>query len=155
MRRTVRREMPRKDAWDNKGGGDIALKFSKDLKFGQENEAKIAEIFEGSELEVKTERDMWANTGNIAIEVARGSAKNPTGLTLSKSDNWIQALSFKDEIVGFLGFPTKKLLSFVRWLYKTKKVRLVPMGDGLKTFGILIPLDKLFNWYVLFLDSEK
>ena len=147
--------MPRNKGWDNKGGSDIALKFSKDLKFGQENEAVISDILEGSDIEVKTERDMWANTGNIAIEIARGSLDKPTGLTLSKSDNWVQALSFSGEIVAFITFPTKKLLSFVRWLYKTQKVKVIPMGDGLKTFGVLIPLSKLFDWYVTFLDSER
>jgi hypothetical protein len=147
--------MPLNKAWDTEGGGDITLKFSQDLKFGKENEAKIVDMLENSSIEVKTERDMWANTGNIAIEIARGNLSNPTGLTLSKSDVWIQALSFKGEIVGFLCFSTQRLLSFVRWLYRAKKVKAIPMGDGLKTFGVLIPLSKLFDWYVTFLDLEK
>ena len=44
--------------------------FDIDLDFGQVYEEKVRKLFEGKGgIEVKTERDMWKRTGNIAIEV--------------------------------------------------------------------------------------
>jgi hypothetical protein len=44
--------------------------FDVDLDFGQIYEEKIKNLFEGDgRIEVKTERDIWADTGNMAIEI--------------------------------------------------------------------------------------
>ena len=46
-------------------------KFDIDLKYGQEREQKVASLLDAdkNKIEVKTERDWWYKTGNIAIEV--------------------------------------------------------------------------------------
>ena len=45
-------------------------KFDLDLKFGQLGEDFVRDMQGGNtKIEVKTERDIWKNTGNIAIEI--------------------------------------------------------------------------------------
>ena len=45
-------------------------KFDVDLEFGQQWEKHIDEMFSGAKTcEIKTERDRWASTGNICIEI--------------------------------------------------------------------------------------
>jgi hypothetical protein len=43
-------------------------KFDLDLEYGQVREDKIAEMLQDKKIEVKSERDIWQTTGNIAIE---------------------------------------------------------------------------------------
>ena len=44
--------------------------FDIDLEFGKMGEKFVEKVFEGnSKVEVKTERDIWKNTGHIAIEL--------------------------------------------------------------------------------------
>ena len=43
-------------------------KFDLDLQYGKVREKKIAEMLENKKIEVKSERDIWQKTGNIAIE---------------------------------------------------------------------------------------
>ena len=46
-------------------------KFDIDLKYGKERESKVASLLiaDKDKVEVKTERDWWHKTGNIANEV--------------------------------------------------------------------------------------
>ena len=44
-------------------------KFDIDLKYGQDRENRIEKILKEGKLEVKTERDWWFKSGNIAIEI--------------------------------------------------------------------------------------
>ncbi len=43
-------------------------KFDLDLEYGQVREDKVAEMLQDKKIEVKSERGMWMNTGNIAVE---------------------------------------------------------------------------------------
>ena len=43
-------------------------KFDIDLKYGQIREDHISAMFKDKKIEVKTERDWWYKTGNIALE---------------------------------------------------------------------------------------
>ena len=53
-------------------------KFDLDLKYGQMREKQVHNMFYNKKIEVKTERDWWAKTGNIAIEVECNG--KPSGL---------------------------------------------------------------------------
>ena len=44
-------------------------KFDIDLEFGEKFEKSLAKILTLGKIEVKTERDKWKKTGNIAIEL--------------------------------------------------------------------------------------
>ena len=48
----------------------VLRKFDVDLEFGKHWEEHVDEVFSGAtKCEVKTERDKWASTGNICIEI--------------------------------------------------------------------------------------
>lgn len=67
-------------------------KFDIDLKYAQIFEELFVNIMEGKELvEIKTERDIWKNTGNIAIEwESRGKL---SGIAATKADWWVHFLA--------------------------------------------------------------
>ena len=43
-------------------------KFDLDLQYGQVREQMVADMLQNKKIEVKSERDVWQRTGNIAIE---------------------------------------------------------------------------------------
>ena len=58
-------------------------KFDVDLEYGQQREKEIANILEKGKLEVKSERNWWWKTNNIAIEVE--SYGMPSGIKTTKA----------------------------------------------------------------------
>ena len=88
------------DVLIEKGGQFVPLTegyckgFDLDLEFGKMGEEFTQQVFEGnSKVEVKTERDIWVNTGNVAIEI-RCNGK-PSGLSTPESTVWVHLLSHK------------------------------------------------------------
>ena len=53
-------------------------KFDLDLKYGQIREKRVADLLQGSKVEIKTERAWWRKTGNIAIAVSYTHLTLPT-----------------------------------------------------------------------------
>ena len=47
---------------------DNRKKFDLDLAYGKVRENMVADMLQDKKIEVKSERDMWARTGNIALE---------------------------------------------------------------------------------------
>ena len=84
-------------------------KFDIDLKYGQEREKKIVSLLDQdkNKLEVKTERDWWAKTGNIAIEVECWG--KPSGLSKTEADYWVHILAIGKEDYCKLIFEVPKL----------------------------------------------
>ena len=73
--------------------------FDMDLEFGKMGEEFTQEVFEGnSKVEVKTERDIWVTTGNVAIEI-RCNGK-PSGLSTTEASVWIHLLAHNGVIKG-------------------------------------------------------
>ena len=72
--------------------------FITDLKYGTDSEKNIAEILglNGKEFEVKTERDWWTKTGNIAIELECN--KKPSGINVTQARYWVHAFQDKDDL---------------------------------------------------------
>ena len=71
---------------------DEMKKFDLDLKFGHLGEDFVRDMQNGNTMiEVKTERDIWKNTGNIAIEIRCNSV--PSGISTTGSAVWIHLLS--------------------------------------------------------------
>ena len=116
--------------------------FDIDLDFGQVYEEKIRKIFQGKGgIEVKTERDMWKRTGNIAIEVSyRGS---PSGLSSTNADWWVHILSDNGEIDTAFMFEVNKLRKKIRRLVSRKEARIVMGGDNNESKIVLVPISKL------------
>ncbi len=113
-------------------------KFDIDLEFGQVWEKYIDDMFSGAKTcEVKTERDRWAGTGNICIEVE--SYGKPSGLTSTEAEIWVHNLVKDDELVCSLMFNTDKLRSIL----KDMKPYTVMGGDNKASKIQLVPLNRL------------
>ena len=121
----------------------INNKFDLDLDFGKVGEKYIEQVFEGDgRIEVKTERDIWATTGNIAIEVrCRGKL---SGISTTDARTWIQLLSIKNTIKGGFVMPVKQLKSRIKELHERGEARLVMGGDDDASQMVLLPIKKLF-----------
>ena len=122
----------------------INNKFDLDLDFGKVGEKYIEQVFEGDgRIEVKTERDIWATTGNIAIEVrCRGKL---SGISTTDAQTWIQLFSLKDDIKGGFIMPVKQLKARIKELHESGDARLVMGGDDDASQMVLVPINKLFN----------
>ena len=100
--------------------------FITDLKYGTDSEKNIAKILglDGKEFEVKTERDWWTKTGNIAIELECN--KKPSGINVTKAKYWVHAFQDKAGLFCFIIMPVKILKKIVKKLVdnnvKTRKV---------------------------------
>ena len=66
-------------------------KFDVDLEFGEKFEKSVAKILTLGKVEIKTERDTWKRTGNIAIELS--SRVKLSGLNTTQADWWAQVLT--------------------------------------------------------------
>jgi len=118
----------------------MSSKFDIDLKFGQIYEEKIKSIFSGK-IEVKTERDKWKETGNIAIEI-RYKGK-PSGLSITEADWWFHLLSYKDEIeLGFM-FKVSRLKKMIKNKMKKDKVCILYGGDNNESELVIIPIKEI------------
>ena len=119
------------------------VNFDVDLQFGQEWESRMKAVFrKGTKTEIKAERDKWAATGNIAIEVFNGD--KPSGLSVTDADYWIHVLSLEGEMEGAIIFEVGKLKKKVKRLLKEKKARFADGGDYDRAKLVLIPLKDLF-----------
>ena len=118
-------------------------KFDIDLEFGEKFEKSLAKILTLGKIEVKTERDKWKKTGNIAIELmSRGKL---SGLTVTKAEWWCQILTIKGDIVGVYMVPVKKLKKIVKKSVEFGRGRVVMGGDNDTSEIALIPLEDLTN----------
>ena len=118
--------------------------FDLDLKFGKMGEEFVQGVLEGdSKIEVKTERDKWKETGNLAIEI-RYNGK-PSGLSTTGASAWIHLLSYKDDIVGGFILNVKKLKERVKELNEQEKVKIVMGGDDKMSQLVLVPIKEVFD----------
>ena len=119
-------------------------KFDLDLDFGKVGEKYIEQVFEGDgRIEVKTERDIWASTGNIAIEVrCRGKL---SGISTTDARTWIHLLSVDNVIKGGFIMPVKQLKARIKELHESDVARLVMGGDDDASQMVLIPINKIFK----------
>lgn len=115
-------------------------KFDIDLEFGQHWEEHIDELFKGVKTcEVKTERDKWAKTGNICIELE--SWNKPSGINATTSDIWVQNLVKGDKLLASIMIPTDVL----RELLDKLPDRTVMGGDNNASKLRLVSLLKLME----------
>ena len=119
-------------------------KFDIDLEFGADYENKICDILEGgSKIEVKTERDIWRTTGNIAIEYKRGNSLS--GISNTEADYWVHNLVYKDEMILSFIFPVERLRKTVRKMVKDGSAKMMSGGDYNKSKLILLPIKDLIS----------
>ena len=115
-------------------------KFDIDLEYGQVREQLVADMLQNKKIEVKSERDMWQRTGNIAIEYQ--SYGKPSGIDATESDYWFHNLCVGDDTFCTLVFDTKSLKRIINNLdYK----RSVSGGDNNASRMYLLNIQKLFS----------
>jgi len=116
-------------------------KFDIDLDFGKVGEKAVEEMFEGDgKIEVKTEREIWKRSKNIAIEIRdRGKL---SGISTTKAKTWIHML---DGGGGGFIFPVKELKKKIKKRQEEGKLKLIMGGDDNAAQLALLPIDELFT----------
>jgi len=115
-------------------------KFDIDLEYGQVREQLVADMLQDKKIEVKSERDLWQRTGNIAIEYE--SYGKPSGIDATESDYWFHNLCVGEDTFCTLVFNTESLKKIINNLdYK----RSVSGGDNNASKMYLLNLQKLFS----------
>jgi hypothetical protein len=129
-------------------------KFDLDLEYGTIREEKIAEMLTNKKIEVKSERDMWQRTGNIAIEYE--SWNKPSGINATESDYWFHNLCIGENEYCTLVFKTDVLRKIVD---KLDYFKTVAGGDHKASKMYLVNIQKLFSSDVIKafkeLDNDK
>ena len=115
-------------------------KFDIDLDFGKVGEKAVEEMLEGDgTIEVKTEREIWKTTGNIAIEIrCRGKL---SGISITTAKTWIHML---DGGGGGFIFPVKELKDKIKKRQDEGKLKLIMGGDDNAAQLALLPISELF-----------
>jgi|TARA_R110002020_G_scaffold22039_1_gene74576 hypothetical protein len=115
-------------------------KFDIDLQYGKVREKNVASMLQDKKIEVKSERDMWQRTGNIAIEYQ--SYGKPSGIDATTSDYWFHNLCVGEETFATLVFKTDSLRKIIKNLDKKKSVS---GGDNNASRMYLLNIQKLFS----------
>lgn len=118
-------------------------KWDIDLSFGEQNEEKLVRILKHGKIEVKTERDKWRKTGNIAIELSYFGKKS--GLAITEADWWATILSWKDDVKGVILIPVTNMKKIVKNSVKNGRGVIVMGGDEGASELALVPLEDLVN----------
>ena len=120
------------------------LHVKKDMLFGKIGEEFTEKLFEGNtKIEIKTERDIWKNTGNIAIEI-RCKGK-PSGISTTTSSVWMHLLAYKGVIEGGFILKVDKLKAKIKKLQESGNLKMVMGGDFNESQMVLLPIKELFE----------
>ena len=125
-------------------------KFDIDLNYGEVREKQVADMLQNKKIEVKSERDMWQRTGNIAVEYE--SYGKPSGIKATESDYWFHNLCIGEETYATLVFRTDVLRSIINSLDYTKSVN---GGDHNASKVYLLNIQKLFSSDVIKAFRER
>ena len=122
---------------------EVQQKFDHDLAFGKLGEDFVKNFqSENNKIEVKTERDIWKSTGNIAIEIRCRGKKS--GISVTEAETWIHLLSYKNKIESGFILRTKFLKDKIVEMHKNKTIKIVMGGDDNMSQMVLIPIKELF-----------
>lgn len=117
-------------------------RFDIDLKFGKIYEDVLSKVLTDKTIEVKSERDIWKTTGNIAIEyMSRG---NLSGIATTEADWWAHLLVDNDEIRGIIMLPVPELKAKIKKMKKLGIAQETVGGDDNTSRLVLLPINKIF-----------
>ena len=121
-------------------------KFDLDLQYGQQGERWLTWLgTDQAKVEVKTERDAWAITGNAVFEYeCRGK---PSGIAVTEADYWCHILRLNDLPQATYLWRTEDLKVFLRKCLSTQGYagsRSTSGGDDLASKVILVPIPNLW-----------
>ena len=119
-----------------------------DLPFGIKYEGTLSELLTAKTnklIEVKTERDIWKDTGNIYVEFIW--RETFSGIITTEADWWATILTLDGVIEGIILLPTKLMRAKVKKLIK-KGIAQYPVsgGDNNDSQGALVPIKELMNY---------
>ena len=123
---------------------DNRKKFDLDLAYGKVRENMVADMLQDKKIEVKSERDMWARTGNIAIEYQ--CYVKPSGIKATEADYWFHNLCIGDDTFATLVFNVDALKRIIDNLDFKKSVS---GGDNNASRMYLLNIQKLFSTDVI------
>tara|TARA_R100001460_G_scaffold1045_3_gene4278 strand:- start:29 stop:472 length:444 start_codon:yes stop_codon:yes gene_type:complete len=115
-------------------------KFDIDLEYGKVREQQVADMLQDKKIEVKSERDVWQKSGNIAIEYE--CYGKPSGINATESDYWFHNLCIGSETFATIVFDTASLKRIIDNL---DNKRVVSGGDHNASKMYLLNLQKLFS----------
>ena len=115
-------------------------KFDIDLSWGQMFEKKLEDILRNKKIEVKTERDIWKVSGNIAIEYQYKGRKS--GIAVTQAEWWAHILQDNEDIKCILLMPTEELKRVARKHLLEKKVI---GGDNNNSKMLLVTIHELMK----------
>ena len=137
------------DLYVEKGGRFVPLTegyckgFDIDLEYGKMGEDFVQKVMEGNtKIEVKTERDIWITTGNIAIEIRCNN--KPSGLSTTEADTWIHLLAYNNIIEGGFILKVRSIKDEIKKRHKEGNLKLVMGGDNNASQMVLLPIKELF-----------
>jgi len=114
-------------------------KFDLDLQYGQVREDIVSDMLQNKKIEVKSERGMWMDTGNICIEYQ--CYGKPSGITTTEADYWFHNLCINEDIFATLVFKVDNLKKIIDNL---DSKRSVSGGDHNASRMWLLNIQKLF-----------
>jgi hypothetical protein len=120
-------------------------RFDIDLDFGVHYEKSLAKILSLGKVEVKTERDKWKETRNIAIELTCNG--KDSGIKVTEAQWWAHILTWKGDVVSVILLPVDKLKKIVKKSVKHGDGRIVMGGDNNASEIALIPLEDMANGF--------
>ena len=117
--------------------------FDVDLAFGEKYEGCLADLLNRGKVEVKTERDLWVDTGNIAVEIRCNG--RPSGLSVTKADYWAHIMTKDGDIKFIVILPVTTLKRRVKHLLGGSRARIIKGGDNNASEMVLIPLAEVMG----------
>ena len=114
-------------------------RFDVDLEFGQLGEKYVNWVFDGDgRIEVKTERDIWKSSKNIAFEYeSRGKKSN---LNVTKAKTYIIVFTHFGKIEFSLMFNVKDLKDRLNKLLEEGKAWKTVGGDDNTSKLLIVPI---------------
>ena len=122
---------------------EYTSKYDIDLEFGESFEYSLGRILNMGKVEIKTERDKWKKSGNIAIELMNQGGLS--GLNITEAEWWAHILSFKGNIKSVILIPVPKLKKLVKKLVTEGKAKLTMGGDNNESQLALVPLKEIHD----------
>ena len=117
--------------------------FDLDLEYGKMGEEFVQKVMEGNtKIEVKTERDIWKTTGNIAIEIRCNG--RPSGISTTEADTWVHLLAYNGIIEGGFLLKVRVIKDMIKKLHKSGSLNIKMGGDNNASQMVLLPIKELF-----------
>jgi hypothetical protein len=135
------------EAQGSRSSGSDRAKFDIDLQYGQAGENWLTWLgTDQAKVEVKTERDTWATTGNAVFEYECRGRKS--GIAVTTADFWVHVFRLGDVPAMAIVLPTEDLKDYLRAVHANPAAygcRLVSGGDDSAAKVILVPIPNLWQ----------